>query len=442
MKIKCYTASTAKEALEMVRRELGENALILSTKERFGRVEVVAATEFDFDTLKEEEPRKAIDIVEQIKESSSPPGSYPPSSPSLSSIYQHLHGSQGGEPPPPQEEKPASQVPQVAPPGMPVASEQSPVPSHVMAEIMEIKEVLLRLLQDRKEQETIRGLSNEIKEIKELLKKQTQQTESSTGDLQVGESLRPIYERLKKQELSGELLKNVMITLSLHPDAVDPYLIAEEVLSKEILTVDIFGQKPSKVLMLLGPTGVGKTTTIAKLAAMGTISGLKMGIVNIDTYRIGATEQLKTYARIMGLPFKVAHSPESFVQCCDSLSYLDLILVDTAGRSPTDDLRIEDMRGFLDSSVPITSLVVLGIPTRTEDMLMAVEKFKDFKVVGFIFTKLDESSVYGPMITVCKKAAKPVAYITTGQRVPEDIELALPGRIARLILGTESILTR
>jgi len=311
-----------------------------------------------------------------------------------------------------------------------------------MTEIMEIKEVLLRLLQDRKEQDTVRELSNEIKEIKEMLKRQAQQSASTPAEIQVGESLRPIYERLKGQEIDAEILKGVMTTLSLHPDAVDPYLIAEEALSREILTADIFGERPSRVLMLLGPTGVGKTTTIAKLAAMGTISGLKMGIVNIDTYRIGATEQLKTYARIMGLPFKVAHSADSFVQCCESLSHLDLILVDTAGRSPTDELKLSAMKVFLDSSVPVTSLLVLGIPTRTEDMLMAVEKFMDFKVVGIVFTKLDESSVYGPMLSVCRKTGKPIAYITTGQQVPEDIELALPGRIARIILGTESITAR
>ncbi len=425
MKIKCYTASTAKEALEMVRRELGENALILSTKERFGKVEVVAATEFDFDTLKEEEPRTAIDILEKV--ASTPGQPEGPSTPPMAETEQV---------------SPPSETPSPMPTMAPPLSQEQGVPPHVMTEIMEIKEVLLRLLQDRKEQETVRELSNEIREIKELLKRQAQQASSSVPEMQVGDSLQPIYERLKKQEIDGETLKNVMTTLSLHPDAVDPYLIAEEALGKEIITVDLFSERPSRVLMLLGPTGVGKTTTIAKLAAMGTISGLKMGILNIDTYRIGATEQLKTYARIMGLPFKVAHSTDSFVQCCESLGHLDIILVDTAGRSPTDDLRIEEMKAFVDAPVPVTSLVVLGIPTRTEDMLTAVEKFADFKVVGFIFTKLDESSVYGPMVTVCKRTGKPIAYITTGQRVPEDIELALPGRIARIILGTESIPTR
>ena len=420
MKIKCYTASTAKEALEMVRGELGENALILSTKERHGRVEVVAATEFDFDSLKENEPRTAIDIIEKATETETVPAPQP---------------QVPGNAPVLETDTSSSAVP-------PHPQAAHPMPSHVMTEIMEIKEVLLRLLQDRKEQDTVRQLSNEIKEIKDILKKQAQQAASATPDMQVAEPLQPIYERLQRQEIHGEMLKNVITTLSLHPDAVDPCLIAEESLTKEIITADIFGEKPSRVIMLLGPTGVGKTTTIAKLAAMGTISGMKLGIVNIDTYRIGATEQLKTYARIMGLPFKVAHSADSFVQCCESLAHLDIILVDTAGRSPTDDLRIEDMRGFLESTVPVTSLLVLGIPTRTEDMLLAVEKFSNFKVVGLIFTKLDESTVYGPMLTVCKKTGKPITYITTGQRVPEDIEMALPGRIARIILGTESILSR
>jgi len=193
-----------------------------------------------------------------------------------------------------------------------------------------------------------------------------------------------------------------------------------------------------RVVALVGPTGVGKTTTVAKLAANFKLGhGLKAGLVTVDTYRIAAVEQLRTYAEIIDLPLAVANSPGEMARAIDQLGDVDLVLIDTAGRSPRDEVKIRELADFLQAARPDEVHLVLSAVAGERSLRAAVDRFALVRVDRLILTKLDEADGLGGVLGVIGQANRPVSYLTTGQGVPEDIEPADSGRLARLILGHE-----
>ena len=193
-----------------------------------------------------------------------------------------------------------------------------------------------------------------------------------------------------------------------------------------------------RVVALVGPTGVGKTTTVAKLAANFKLAqGLKAGLITVDTYRIAAVEQLRTYAEIIDLPLAVANSPAEMPRALDQLGDVDLVLIDTAGRSPRDEVKIRELADFLQSAQPDEVHLVLSAVAGERSLRAAVERFAVARADRLILTKLDEADGLGGVLGVLGQANRPVSYITTGQAVPDDIEPADRGRLARLILGDE-----
>lgn len=195
-----------------------------------------------------------------------------------------------------------------------------------------------------------------------------------------------------------------------------------------------------KVVGLVGPTGVGKTTTIAKLAANFRLrDGIKMGLVTVDTYRIAAVEQLRTYAEIIDLPMKVVTRPEEMRQALDELAGLDLILIDTAGRSPRDEPKIQELKTMLNEAHVDEVHVVMSLTASVRSIRMTCEQFQAVNPTALILTKLDEAAGMGSLLSVAKQVTLPVSYLTTGQDVPEDIEPAESGRVSRLVLGQDRL---
>ncbi|NLY88904.1 MAG: flagellar biosynthesis protein FlhF [Firmicutes bacterium] len=193
------------------------------------------------------------------------------------------------------------------------------------------------------------------------------------------------------------------------------------------------------VVALVGPTGVGKTTTIAKLAAnFALFEGKSVGLVTIDTYRIAAVEQLKTYAEILNLPLRVVFTPGEFKRALLELSDKDLILVDTAGRSQRNRRQIRELSQFFNGRRLHETHLVLSTNTKLEDMLEAAEAFREVSFNRLIFSKLDETSNIENMLTFLERVQVPLSYLTTGQNVPEDIEVASPDVIKKY-LGKEYI---
>lgn len=190
---------------------------------------------------------------------------------------------------------------------------------------------------------------------------------------------------------------------------------------------------------LVGPTGVGKTTTLAKLAATWKLRhGRRVGLITADTYRIAAVDQLRTYANIIGLPLHVASTPRDVAAACDALADYDCILIDTAGRSPSDTDRLDELRAFLGAARPHQTHLVLSSAASESGMLHAAERFRAVSPDRVIFTKLDEAVNFGVLVNVGRRVQAALSYITTGQEVPDTIEPGRADRIARLILSVEA----
>jgi len=192
---------------------------------------------------------------------------------------------------------------------------------------------------------------------------------------------------------------------------------------------------PQKRISLIGATGVGKTTTIAKLAAEAiTQSGARVALVTIDTYRIAAVEQLKVYGEIMGLPVEVVLSPEQLQEAFRRHRDKDLILIDTAGRSPRDNARIDELNEFLGQDSDVENCLVLSATTEERLQQKTLKSFNRLPISRLIFTKLDESDRCGSLINIPIRSNLPLAYLTNGQQVPEDLILAEPQVVADLVM--------
>ena len=189
------------------------------------------------------------------------------------------------------------------------------------------------------------------------------------------------------------------------------------------------------VVALIGPTGVGKTTTIAKLAAnLKLREKHKVGLITLDTYRIAAVDQLKKYADIIGAPLRVAGSADDMRAAVSAMHDCDFILIDTAGRSPSDAMKLNELKGFLAAAAPDEVHLVVSSTASQKCAEMAVRCFTDVRVDKLIFTKIDEAPTVGGVLNVMRKMNKSLSYITTGQDVPDDIEVGHGRRVAELIL--------
>lgn len=183
-------------------------------------------------------------------------------------------------------------------------------------------------------------------------------------------------------------------------------------------------------IAFIGPPGVGKTTTIAKLAAIYMLRKKRsIALLTMDTYRIAAVEQLKVYGRIIGASVEVANSARELASFIDLHRDKDLVLIDTAGRSQKNSSHIKELSEMARACPEVKFNLVLNSQTRDEGLYDAVRAFSAVAIDSITFTKLDEGNIYGPILNTIVLARKPLAYLTTGQRVPEDIELASKERL-------------
>jgi flagellar biosynthesis protein FlhF len=193
-----------------------------------------------------------------------------------------------------------------------------------------------------------------------------------------------------------------------------------------------------KICMLLGPTGSGKTTTVAKLASMAIREGKKVAMVSLDTFKIGAAEQIRIYSRIIGIPLDIVSSSESLHKSINRFSDRDLILIDTTGHNPKDGEYIERLNEVCNTGIPIETQLLLSASSDC-DFLMETHKYYRALPIDYVaFTKTDEAVKLGSIYNLCRVYQKPVAYITTGQRVPGNIEFVDSGKLTNLILRTGS----
>lgn len=191
-----------------------------------------------------------------------------------------------------------------------------------------------------------------------------------------------------------------------------------------------------RVKALVGPTGVGKTTTLAKLAARFALEQKqKVGLITMDTYRIASVDQLQTYADIMKLPLLVAGDGESFRESLRSFADRDVILVDTPGRNPEDREYLGELKRQFDGSPDLEVNLLLTPAMNREGLQVTADRFRLLDYDSLILTKLDECQRFGVVFDILEQAGRPVRYVTCGQNVPQDIKEVTPGSLASLILG-------
>ncbi|MBW2617261.1 MAG: AAA family ATPase [Deltaproteobacteria bacterium] len=262
--------------------------------------------------------------------------------------------------------------------------------------------------------------------------------ESISPLIKANSQLRLFLERLLsagvEESLALELVNQLLERLSPRPTAET---IQKELstLLREVLTVAGPRSEGPIRWALVGPTGVGKTTTLAKLAAHFIQQGRSVGLITVDTYRLAATEQLSAYARLMGLELTVAFNRRELLAALHFHRDKDVVLIDTAGRNHNHLLNMNETKMLLREVEGLERWLVLSATTKDRDLTGATRRFLEIGLSGLIFTKLDETDSYGGLLNQVLRFGLPVAYLTAGQRVPEDLESASQERLLRLVLN-------
>jgi flagellar biosynthesis protein FlhF len=372
MKIKKFTARTFSEALDLVKKELSQDAIILSTEEKKGlrpHVEVTAAVDYD-----------AEDEV------------------------QHSQFKVQGER---RTEKPKTQTAKLE-------TALSPRP-------LRITPYNVQPARDDGADD-LRGEINDLKLMIESMK-------NNGYEVSLPAKKRAMMTFLRERSIREEYA----LRLCDRTTTIDelPLMISADIKIKRQA-----GSR--KAVMLVGPTGVGKTTTLAKLAAQAVKAGKKTALINLDTYRIGAVEQVRIYSRILGIPLATAHTGEEFrsslAKFADSR---DVVFIDTTGRNPRDGAYIESMAELCKTEVPLELHLLMSANVDDESMIEAYRSYRQLPIDYLSFTKVDEAVRFGSLYNLLLTYQTPVAYLTTGQRVPGDIEPATVSRLASLIVKKE-----
>lgn len=288
------------------------------------------------------------------------------------------------------------------------------------------------------------GISQEMSALKSMVKDLVVQTRQSAAP-GVPEELQSYYLQLIQNQVATELACDVMRAMrrEIRPEQLQNAEIVREKMAEHIERLlptsgPICRKKTTgpHIVALVGPTGVGKTTTLAKLAAnLKLREHRKVGMITLDNYRIAAIEQLRKYAEILDAPLRSVNNVEDLRDAVASMSNMEYILIDTAGRSPNDTLKLNELRQMLHAINPDEIHLVLSCTASQECVELAVAKFGETGADRMIFTKIDEAAHVGVVLNVVLKVNKALSYITTGQDVPDDIEVGRGRRLAQLILG-------
>ncbi len=385
MKIKKYIADDFQTAIQRAKKELGRDAIILTSRQinKKGLLGLFSKKKVEITVALDDDLRVESDKIRRSK------------LPEILNVPMNSKKS-------------------------PPTAELSPRELQLMEEMNKVHEIMADIKNKMYEVEMIKGLNEPVQEFyKTLLKNHVDK------DLAL-KVVNSVQNRLPGDKCTDyNWVRDVCLhTLQEFVSEVQPIQVEEK-------------GKP-KIVVMVGPTGVGKTTTIAKLAANFTfLDYRKVAFITLDTYRVSAAEQLKTFAEIIGIPIKVVFSPADLDEAIQSFSDREIIFIDTAGRSPYNLDQMDELAQFIDIARPDETILVLSVNTESNDLINIYERFSVVDIDKLIFTKLDETICYGQLLNVCNEIKKPLAYITNGQNVPDDIAVPDAQNIAIMVLGKD-----
>jgi len=284
----------------------------------------------------------------------------------------------------------------------------------------------------------------QIAELQKMVAELCRQKDAPPGKLK--ENTSPLLAELLDAELSEGIARDLIAQVDNESPVgttADPYQVKSRIadfVGRELRVTGpvTAGAEGARVVALVGPTGVGKTTTIAKLAANLQLNDrCRVGLITADTYRIAAAEQLRTYAEIMGLPLEVAATPAELHEAVERFRNLDVVLIDTAGRSPKDDVKIGELEALLAGTRLDEIHLVVSAASGEQSLGDTARRFAPIGATALLLTKLDEATGFGGVLPLVRASGLPVSYLTHGQEVPDDIAVADAGWLSRVIVGVE-----
>ncbi|MBU2599855.1 flagellar biosynthesis protein FlhF [bacterium] len=292
----------------------------------------------------------------------------------------------------------------------------------------------------KEDNDKITLIQKELETIKENIEGITEEKKQLKYPGKIGS----LYKKLVQNDIEPELAERLINRVISEVPAIqidNGEYLKSRLISYLSTLIKIEGAFPlnggggPKIIALVGTTGVGKTTTLAKLAANFVFNKKKkVSLITIDTYRIAAVEQLRTFAEIINLPLKVVFGPLELKKAIDESLESDLILIDTAGRSQRNDMQMQELKNFFQGvNYNIEKFLLLSATTKYKDLLNMVRSFKKVSFDKIILTKIDEAITIGPMINLLTKIPQALVYITTGQNVPEDMVEAINYKLVESI---------
>ena len=374
MKIKKYVAPTLKEATEQMKKEMGSNAIILSTR--------VIENDDNYGS------KRLFEITSGIEEEHIP----------------------------------------------------------IMKKNMGIKEEKKVDIGDPREfAQEIKKLAQKVYEQKGNIKLDIDNDKIETRDQDVSiggssaASIKNTIAKLEDGDVSKEIISLIMKEVKKNKQFITKENLNDHIISSigaliPTINFEINNKNKTKIVSLVGPTGVGKTTSIAKLAVISKIlHNLEIGLISIDTYRLGALDQLRIFSEVSNIDMLVAYEPEEMPKLIESFKKKDVVFIDTVGRSPHNEDSLGKTKEFLDIIDADEVALVLAATHSTKNLLSVAEKFKLFNYSSLLFTKIDEAVTFGNILNVIAKVNVPTMFLTNGQVIPDDIISADSNLIARLI---------
>lgn len=405
MIIKKYQAKTEAEATEQAKKELGPNVVVMNVKQikRKGLFSFLKAKQVEITVALEEEQESAAKKVQ-----AKPQSTYINTGISENSV--------------------------------------------ILPEGMNNLQTSAIIEKDRKEEPKESALEEKLDSLQSFLEKQLQQKEEEKAEPEEKEEkkennvfMQLLYNTMMENEVNEKYANQILdeIEKSNHVNMPMDHILAN-VYQKTILK---FGKpigiqpakKGPKVVFFVGPTGVGKTTTIAKIASKFKVDEKKkIVLLTADTYRIAAAEQLRTYANILEVPFKVIYTVEEIEEAIAEFKDFDYIMVDTAGHSHHNESQRDNMEQFIHSVDKLAEkevFLVVSATTKYKDLLSIANSYKDITEYKLIFTKLDETTTLGNLLNLKLYTGADLSYVTCGQNVPDDIETFNPQSTVKQLLG-------